>query len=283
MEGDGGVLGSGNFGQVLRMQMGIQVAVKVALEEDSPELLNEARAAASIGRHPSLLAAHGLWRAPVDRQGKRRTVLVLELADGCLADLLKCAALPPLCLESSWPPKHCNPYVWPSHARQGRVRLSALHQRAEDKMLCPHVVPASCMLMWRLLGKFLFVCLAVRSVSGLITVLSARSEQPDQPAEVVVSMLEQLTEAVDHVHRAGWAHLDIKKENVMMKGDMVKLGDFGGSLDLQGPLTGYTCAPLLQHVFHLGACCCRRCPCVKQFAQIYCSMIGPCFEASLST
>ena len=37
----------------------------------------------------------------------------------------------------------------------------------------------------------------------------------------------QLLKAIAHIHKKGIFHRDIKPENVLVKGDIVKLADFG--------------------------------------------------------
>ena len=47
------------------------------------------------------------------------------------------------------------------------------------------------------------------------------------PAKRIKSYTEQLLMAIDHMHRNGIFHRDIKPENILIKGDLIKLADFG--------------------------------------------------------
>ena len=47
------------------------------------------------------------------------------------------------------------------------------------------------------------------------------------PEKRIKSYTEQLLMAIDHMHRNGIFHRDIKPENILIKGDLVKLADFG--------------------------------------------------------
>ena len=47
------------------------------------------------------------------------------------------------------------------------------------------------------------------------------------PEKRIKSYTEQLLMAIDHMHRNGIFHRDIKPENILIKGDLIKLADFG--------------------------------------------------------
>jgi serine/threonine protein kinase len=55
---------------------------------------------------------------------------------------------------------------------------------------------------------------------------------------LVRHLLQQLLSAVSHLHQQGFAHLDIKPENVLIGDDLrLKLCDFGFAQSLRSPLT----------------------------------------------
>ncbi|CBH14081.1 protein kinase, putative [Trypanosoma brucei gambiense DAL972] len=71
-------------------------------------------------------------------------------------------------------------------------------------------------------------------------IIYGRSQKP--PDLTVIKVLRQLLTALTYLHARGVAHRDVKPQNILIKGDVVKITDFGtarqgvGSEDVQGTL-----------------------------------------------
>ena len=55
------------------------------------------------------------------------------------------------------------------------------------------------------------------------------------------SYLFQICKGLDHMHRSGIFHRDLKPENILLKGEVVKLADFGSCRGIYSrpPFTEY--------------------------------------------
>ncbi|KAG0576676.1 hypothetical protein KC19_5G098500 [Ceratodon purpureus] len=54
-----------------------------------------------------------------------------------------------------------------------------------------------------------------------------RERRNHLPEEKIKSLMYQLVKAMDHMHRNGIFHRDVKPENILITGDLLKLADFG--------------------------------------------------------
>ncbi|KAM6461351.1 MAPK/MAK/MRK overlapping kinase isoform 4-T7 [Liasis olivaceus] len=61
------------------------------------------------------------------------------------------------------------------------------------------------------------------------------------PEKKIMSYMYQLCKSLDHIHRNGIFHRDVKPENILIKQDLLKLGDFGScrSIHSKQPYTEY--------------------------------------------
>uniref|UniRef100_A0A8D2J5C3 mitogen-activated protein kinase n=1 Tax=Varanus komodoensis TaxID=61221 RepID=A0A8D2J5C3_VARKO len=61
------------------------------------------------------------------------------------------------------------------------------------------------------------------------------------PEKRIMSYMYQLCKSLDHMHRNGIFHRDVKPENILIKQDLLKLGDFGScrSIHSKQPYTEY--------------------------------------------
>ncbi|KAL8168936.1 UNVERIFIED_CONTAM: hypothetical protein K2H54_025488 [Gekko kuhli] len=61
------------------------------------------------------------------------------------------------------------------------------------------------------------------------------------PERRIMSYMYQLCKSLDHMHRNGIFHRDVKPENILIKQDLLKLGDFGScrSIHSKQPYTEY--------------------------------------------
>ena len=73
------------------------------------------------------------------------------------------------------------------------------------------------------------------------TLLAAGITPPTLPEEKIQSILRQSLQALSFLHHKGYVHRDMKPENILLKGDTVKLADFGLARETccQTPLTEY--------------------------------------------
>ncbi|NXC46003.1 MOK kinase, partial [Penelope pileata] len=63
------------------------------------------------------------------------------------------------------------------------------------------------------------------------------------PEKKIKNYMYQLCKSLDHIHRNGIFHRDVKPENILIKQNTLKLGDFGScrTIDSKQPYTEYIC------------------------------------------
>ena len=49
------------------------------------------------------------------------------------------------------------------------------------------------------------------------------------PEELALVCMVGMTKALYHIHKLGWAHQDLKPDNILLSEDECKLGDFGSA------------------------------------------------------
>ncbi|KAM6171915.1 LOW QUALITY PROTEIN: MAPK/MAK/MRK overlapping kinase [Erethizon dorsatum] len=85
-------------------------------------------------------------------------------------------------------------------------------------------------------GSLALICELMENVYELI-----RGRRRPLSERKVTHYMYQLCKSLDHMHRNGIFHRDVKPENILIKQDVLKLGDFGScrSVYSRQPYTGY--------------------------------------------
>lgn len=56
------------------------------------------------------------------------------------------------------------------------------------------------------------------------------------PVETAKFWFAQLVHVVEHMHKFGWAHMDIKPDNILLESDGIRLTDFGQARQIRGDI-----------------------------------------------
>lgn len=68
-----------------------------------------------------------------------------------------------------------------------------------------------------------------------------KDRKVDLPEKTIKNIIYQTLKGLDYMHRQGIFHRDVKPENLLVKGEQLKIADFGLSRDIQSkpPYTDY--------------------------------------------